>query len=81
MSNHLSVQGVVVTPPEVCGAHTAFILQTEDQQYCVVRIDPAWQKRDMVFLREGQMVLVSGVRMDEADEIYAQRIFILDHFS
>ena len=74
-NGELTVQGVVVSPPQVIGRGTGFLLRTDRAVLRVLRQDRAWQLRDLIFLEPGQHVAVTG--RQEAFCLWAQKILIL----
>lgn len=80
MNDNLTICGTVVTQPEVHEVHTRFILKTEEHRYGIIRSEPMWQKRDVLFIRVGQTVNVTG-KMDNSLEntVLAKRIQIIGH--
>ena len=80
MEKELFLQGQVVSCPEYDGAQTQFQLQTDVQDYTVVRLDLYWQKRDILFLRCGQWVEITGALSDSLQHtVTATKITITGH--
>ena len=62
MNGSNTVRGRVLCFPVVTLGCTSFLLLT-DQGICrVLRQEINWQRRDVVFLRPGQRVAVTGIR-------------------
>ena len=76
MGNILCVRGRVIDAPVFCFEHTEFSVLTAEQKLTVIRLDPKWQKRDIVFLYPGQLVEIYGEFCN--DLIAAERIVITD---
>lgn len=75
MDKQIVVRGAVVCYPAMTGEGTGFLLRTGEGMIRVLRKSSAWQRLDMVFLRPGQRVEVTGtVQSPEATgpEIFYQ---------
>ena len=75
MQGKCIIRGRVACAPAVTGDAVSFLLQTKHGAVRVLRKDPAWQRRDVIFLRPGQTVEVTGVRQSP-ERILARRILI-----
>ena len=71
------LRGVIVGVPAVVWAHTQFLLRSQRKIWKVIRTKRYRQMLDMVFLRPGQTVEVTGVPQED-HKIMAQRIIIAD---
>lgn len=69
------IRGRVVCAPAVTGDAVSFLLQTKQGMVRVLRQDPAWQRRDMIFLRPGQTLEVTGT-LRSPERIFACKITI-----
>lgn len=79
MDQFLEIQGTVISNPEVCQEHTQFHILTETGQYKIIRLDMQWQKKDIVFIRIGQIISVSGEKAEGSDPaVIAEKIQIID---
>lgn len=76
--NSITICGSVVRQPIVKEDVTEFLLLTGYQTLTVIRTDLHWQKRDILFLDEGQLVEVCGCcEAAESNCIHAQTITII----
>lgn len=57
----ITLRGIVETPPAVVDGHLEFPVRCGGDRYFIIRLDPAWQKQDIVFLDTDQAVAVSGI--------------------
>lgn len=71
------LRGVIVGMPALIRSHTRFLLRSQRGVWQVIRTNSYRQMLDMVFLRPGQTVEVTGVPQED-HKIIAQRIIITD---
>ncbi len=60
-----TLNGQILSLPRMEGLQLSFRLETEAGGFRVVRMDPFWQKRDILFLRVGQTVEIQGRETEE----------------
>ena len=60
-----TLNGQILSLPRREGLQLCFCLETEAGGFRVVRMDPFWQKRDILFLRVGQTVEIQGRETEE----------------
>lgn len=70
------LQGVITAQPRTGDGFTEFYLQTGPRTHRVIRMDPQWQKKDIVFLCIGQTVTLWGT--EDGGAILAEKIRITD---
>jgi hypothetical protein len=74
------LRGIVEAPPVIRDQHLEFPLRSGSDHYYIIRLEPAWQKQDIVFLDTGQVVDVIGSPVaDRSMTILANRITICSH--
>ena len=71
------LRGVIVGMPALIRSHTRFLLRSQRGVWQVIRTNCYRQMLDMVFLRPGQTVEVTGVPQED-HKFMAQRIMITD---
>lgn len=71
-----TLNGQILSTPRMEDALLSFFLETGAGGVRVVRMDPFWQKRDILFLRVGQTVEIQGWESEEG--FLARRIQITD---
>lgn len=61
MQETIFIRGIVESPPVICQHRLEFRVRSGSSRYYIIRLDPAWQKRDILFLDTGQVVEVHGI--------------------
>lgn len=61
MPNVILVDGIVMTEPVFTNGASTFTMNVEGTEYKIIRLEPKWQKKDILFLRVGQAVRVEGI--------------------
>ena len=79
MERPISLKGIITTDPVTATGYTWFKLQSSQEECIIIRLDPEWQKRDLVFLCIGQTVEVMGTHNPNHNSVTADRILILDY--
>lgn len=76
MESIICIYGIVDNDPTYIPPHTVFQLRCGEKHYTVLRGEPLWQKRDVVFLRRGQWAEVWGSPFPNGKTVLADRIRI-----
>ena len=79
MERSIFRKGLITTDPVVATGYTWFKLQSGQDECIIIRLDPEWQKRDLVFLCVGQTVEVMGTCNPNHNSVTADRIVIVDY--
>lgn len=77
MEHAIERSGVIVQDPVVEETYTSFAVRIAGDEYKILRYDPGWQVRDVLFLRVGQRVEIRG-KPSASHMILAEKIMILD---
>lgn len=79
MERSIFRKGLITTDPVAATGYTWFKLQSGQDECIIIRLDPEWQKRDLVFLCVGQTVEVMGTCNPNQNSVMADRILIQDY--
>lgn len=77
VKKQILIRGIVEAPPVIDDRQLEFRLRSGPEHYFIIRLDPTWQRRDILFLDTGQTVEVLGTPSpDVPGNLLAQRITI-----
>lgn len=80
MERTVQLWGRITQEPEYCPPYTEFVLEAGDLCYRILRRDPGWQKKDVVFLRKGFLAQVTGRPLPgRAGTVLADRIVLTEY--
>lgn len=80
MTDPVLIRGVVEDIPGMEEDRLMFRLCSGGNHYFIIRLDPSWQSRDILFLDTGQTVEVSGTPLaGESNHILARKITICNY--
>lgn len=80
MTDPVLIRGVVEDIPAMEESRLTFRLCSGGNRYFIIRLDPSWQSRDILFLDTGQTIEVSGTPLaGQPRHILAQKITICNY--